>query len=129
MQYHIAPLRLTEYARWAQLRSDYQMFYGIELPVTVTENAWQRIHNGRARGLGARDSTDALLGIVHFLFREDTWSIAPACYLRDLYIEGFCDLPGRTDERRKWIVVESEQPNLARELGRGWYCGQVMPHI
>ena len=85
--FNIAPLRLTEYERWLELWSEYQLFYKVELPMTVTKNTWQRMHNGRLRGLGARDSTDYLLGIVHFLFHEDTWSIAPACYLQDLYVD------------------------------------------
>jgi GNAT superfamily N-acetyltransferase len=86
LKYHIAPLRSSEYARWLELWSEYQHFYKVELPPSVTENTWQRIHNGRVHALGARDAADHLHGIVHFLFHEDTWSIAPACYLQDLYV-------------------------------------------
>jgi GNAT superfamily N-acetyltransferase len=87
LRYKIAPLQLTDRPRWAQLWTEYQTFYGVELPAAVTESTWQRMHNGRVRGLGARDSTDHLVGIVHFLFHEDTWSTAPACYLQDLYVD------------------------------------------
>jgi GNAT superfamily N-acetyltransferase len=87
LTYRIAPLRLAEHARWMRLWTEYQTFYGIDLPANVTMNAWQRLHNGRLHGLGARDSNDNLLGIVHFLFHEDTWSTAPACYLQDLYVD------------------------------------------
>jgi len=83
----IAPLRLSERARWDQLWSEYQRFYGVELPPAVSESTWQRLHNGRVHGLGARNSADTLVGIVHFLFHEDTWSTAPACYLQDLYVD------------------------------------------
>jgi GNAT superfamily N-acetyltransferase len=84
---HIAPLRLSERARWVQLWSEYQLFYGVELPAAASESTWQRLHNGRVQGLGARNSADYLVGIVHFLFHEDTWSTAPACYLQDLYVD------------------------------------------
>lgn len=87
LKYKISPLRPSEHARWMQLWTDYQTFYGVELPADATESAWQRLHNGRLHGLGARDSTDALLGIAHFLFHEDSWSTDPACYLQDLYVE------------------------------------------
>ena len=81
---HIAPLLLTERTRWAELWSGYQTFYGVELPAAVTEATWQRLHDGRIHGLGARDSAGRLVGIVHFLFHQDTWSTVPACYLQDL---------------------------------------------
>ncbi len=87
MKYFIAPLRLAEHDRWKQLWLDYQRFYGIELPSSVTESTWQRLHNGRLHGLGVRDSADELRGIAHFLLHEDSWSSAPACYLQDLFVE------------------------------------------
>lgn len=87
MMYRIGPLRQSERARWAQLWLEYQRFYAVDLPLAVTEATWQRIHNGRVHGLGARDSGENLLGIVHFLYHEDTWSTAPACYLQDLYVD------------------------------------------
>ncbi len=83
----IGPLRLSERARWGELWSEYQIFYEVALPAAVTESTWQRIHNGRVQGLGARNATDELVGIVHFLFHEDTWSTVPACYLQDLYVD------------------------------------------
>jgi len=36
MKYLIAPLRLTERARWEQLWREYQIFYGVDLPREVT---------------------------------------------------------------------------------------------
>jgi GNAT superfamily N-acetyltransferase len=87
MNFNIGPLRLAEQSRWLHLWSEYQRFYKIELPAAVTESTWQRLHDGRIQGLGARDAQDELQGIVHFLYHQDTWSIAPACYLQDLYVD------------------------------------------
>jgi GNAT superfamily N-acetyltransferase len=87
VKYAITPLRQTDHIRWQKLWSEYQLFYAVDLPAAVTESTWQRLHAGRICGLGARDSSDQLLGIVHFLFHEDTWSVAPACYLQDLYVD------------------------------------------
>jgi GNAT superfamily N-acetyltransferase len=83
----IAPLQQSERARWAQLWSEYQLFYGVELPAAVTEATWRRMHEGRVHGLGARDPAGRLIGIVHYLYHEDTWSTVPACYLQDLYVD------------------------------------------
>jgi GNAT superfamily N-acetyltransferase len=86
-KYPITPVRLADRVRWQQLWRGYQVFYNVDLPIEVTESTWQRIHGGQVRALGARDSADELLGIVHFLFHEDTWSTLPACYLQDLYVD------------------------------------------
>jgi GNAT superfamily N-acetyltransferase len=83
----IEPLRVSERSRWEVLWADYQRFYGVTLTAAVTEYTWQRIHDGRIHGLGARNSAGSLVGIVHFLFHEDTWSTERACYLQDLYVE------------------------------------------
>ena len=83
----ISPLRASERLRWSELWNAYQRFYAIELPQQVTDSTWHRIHAGRIHALGARDASDRLVGIAHFLYHEDTWSAAPACYLQDLYVE------------------------------------------
>jgi GNAT superfamily N-acetyltransferase len=83
----ISPLRASERPRWNELWSAYQRFYDIELAAEVSDSTWQRIHDGRIHALGARDAADRLIGIVHFLYHEDSWSLARACYLQDLYID------------------------------------------
>jgi GNAT superfamily N-acetyltransferase len=83
----IGPLRLAERTRWGELWRGYQEFYGITIPDEVTTSLWGRLHDGRVHGLGARDAADDLVGIVHFLYHEDTWSTARACYLQDLYVD------------------------------------------
>ena len=83
----IAPLQPAERVRWEELWTQYQVFYGVVLPAAVTESTWQRLHDGRVHGLGARDPAGHLVGIVHFLYHEDTWSTTPACYLQDLYVD------------------------------------------
>ena len=83
----IAPLQPAERVRWEELWTQYQVFYGVVLPAAVTESTWRRLHNGRVHGLGARDPAGHLVGIVHFLYHEDTWSTTPACYLQDLYVD------------------------------------------
>jgi GNAT superfamily N-acetyltransferase len=82
----IAPLRPTERADWEALWIAYQRFYAVELPAEVTAATWERLFNGRIHGLGAREADGRLVGFTHFLYHEDTWSQAPACYLQDLYV-------------------------------------------
>ena len=110
----IAPLRLSERVRWEQLWREYQVFYGVDLPREVTERTWSRMHAGQICGLGARDSLGELLGIVHFLFHEDTWSTARACYLQDLYVHPMARGAGCARQLIK-AVAESAKASGANE--------------
>jgi GNAT superfamily N-acetyltransferase len=118
---HIGSLRLSERERWGELWSAYQVFYGVTLPAEVTERTWQRIHSGHVHGLGARNSADYLVGIVHFLFHEDTWSTAPACYLQDLYVDATARGTGCG---RMLIDAVAEAARTARASSTYWLTHQ-----
>jgi GNAT superfamily N-acetyltransferase len=87
MKYLIAALNPADKPRWLELWRAYQEFYRTELPPEATEATWARMHDGRIGGFGGRDDAGKLVGIVHFLFHEDTWSPQSACYLQDLFVE------------------------------------------
>ncbi len=87
VKYNIAALKPADKPRWLELWSAYQEFYRTELPAEATDATWTRMQNGRIGGLGARDEAGKLVGIVHFLFHEDTWSPKSACYLQDLFVD------------------------------------------
>jgi GNAT superfamily N-acetyltransferase len=107
----ISPLRPSERSAWEVLWLAYQRFYEVDLPAEVTEATWQRLQRGRIHGLAARDAGDRLVGIVHYLYHEDTWSINLACYLQDLYVVE--SLRGSGCGRR---LIEAVN-NAARALG------------
>ena len=83
----IAPLKPADRARWGEMWLAYQRFYQVVIPDEVTDATWQRMRTGRVHGLAACDVTGRLIGFVHYLFHEDTWSKTPACYLQDLYVD------------------------------------------
>jgi len=87
---HISPLQRSERPRWEQLWLEYQVFYGVNLPADATASTWERLNDGRIYGFGAHDAADRLIGICHFLYHEDTWATARACYLQDLYVDAAC---------------------------------------
>jgi GNAT superfamily N-acetyltransferase len=76
--------------RWLPLWADYNAFYGrvgsTALPREVTESTWNRFRAGEEpiHALVA-EADGQLIGFAHYLFHLSTTSIAPACYLRDLY--------------------------------------------
>jgi GNAT superfamily N-acetyltransferase len=86
----IRPIQPSDFAQWKPLWDGYNAFYGREgataLPEDVTRMTWSRFFDAYepVHALVA-DRAGELLGLVHFLFHRSTISIAPTCYLQDLF--------------------------------------------
>jgi GNAT superfamily N-acetyltransferase len=86
----IRPVQPSDFPQWKVLWDGYNAFYGREgataLPEAVTSTTWSRFFDPDepVHALVA-DGDGDLLGIVHFLFHRSTISIAPTCYLQDLF--------------------------------------------
>ncbi len=83
----IKPLSPADHDHWLALWLGYQTFYKVQLPAQVNQSTWERIHTGRIQAVGAYNQASRLVGFAHFLYHEDTWSLSPACYLEDLFVE------------------------------------------
>lgn len=87
----VRPARREDFHAWLPLWAGYNAFYGREgataLPDDVVHCTWQRFFDAHEpmHCLVAEDSAGALLGLAHYLFHRSTISIAPACYLQDLF--------------------------------------------
>ena len=84
----IRPLRPADQAAWRELWTGYLAFYRQALPAEVTQTVWQRLIDpadeimiGRVAVLDERP-----VGLLHAVIHANTWSIAPVCYLEDLYV-------------------------------------------
>jgi len=88
MSVTIRNLNETDRAGWDALWQAYLAFYKVALEPAVTEATWRRLIDPAEdmHALCAVDGTGAMTGIVHYLFHPVTWSIAPRCYLEDLYV-------------------------------------------
>ena len=86
----IRTVRNDDFPQWKQLWDGYNAFYGRKgvtaLPEATTTMTWARFFDSYEpmHALVAEQS-DQLLGLVHFLFHRSTISIAPVCYLQDLF--------------------------------------------
>ncbi len=86
----IRPVQLTDFAQWKPLWEGYNAFYGragaTALPDAVTQMTWSRFFDfyEPVHALIAEQS-GRLVGLVHFLYHRSTISIAPTCYLQDLF--------------------------------------------
>ncbi|OAH38126.1 GNAT family N-acetyltransferase [Methylorubrum populi] len=74
-------------ADWRRLWAGYLAFYGEDLPEAVTAATWQRILDPASpvfARFAARDGT--LVGMTVNVLHEGTWTVAPVCYLEDLFV-------------------------------------------
>jgi len=74
-------------AAWRRLWAGYLDFYGTELPEEVTAATWRRILD-RASPVFARltERDGAVVGFSLSVLHEGTWTVAPICYLEDLFV-------------------------------------------
>ena len=78
--------RPSDEEAWRQLWRGYCQFYDRAVPEETTAATWRRI-------LSADDTFQCILagrpdvvGFVNLIVHPITWSIAPACYLEDLFV-------------------------------------------
>jgi GNAT superfamily N-acetyltransferase len=86
----IRPVRRQDYDQWLPLWDGYNAFYGrsgaTALAPDITAMTWSRFFDTYepVHALVA-DNNGQLLGLTHYLFHRSTTSIAPTCYLQDLF--------------------------------------------
>jgi len=79
-----------DYDQWRRLWDGYNAFYGRSGPTAlsseITRMTWSRFFDAYepVHALVA-ESSSQLLGLTHYLFHRSTISIAPVCYLQDLF--------------------------------------------
>src|ERR1700761_6166244 len=79
-----------DYESWLALWEGSNDFYGrsgsTALPAEITRTTWSRFFDAEEPMYAlVAESKGALLGLTHFLYHRSTISIAPVCYLQDLF--------------------------------------------
>lgn len=79
-----------DYEQWLPLWNGYNAFYDREGPTAlapeITETTWRRFFDPAEPVHALVAAQDGrLIGLAHFLFHRSTTSIAPTCYLQDLF--------------------------------------------
>ncbi|WP_417671485.1 GNAT family N-acetyltransferase [Roseibium sp.] len=83
----IRPLERGDRAEWEALWAAYLRFYEQELPTEVTDGLFQRLLGKGHHSALVAEQDGKLLGLVHYLAHDSTWSLRPTCYLEDLYVD------------------------------------------
>ena len=82
----------TDFAQWLPLWEGYNKFYGrfgpTALPDEITRMTWARFFDAyEPMHAMVAEEEGQLVGLVHYLFHRSTISIAPNCYLQDLFTQ------------------------------------------
>lgn len=123
----IRPVDPADLDRWLPLWDGYNAFYGrsgpTALPAEITQVTWQRFFDA-AEPMHAlvAESEGELVGLVHYLFHRSTISIAPACYLQDLFTTAASRGKG---VGRGLIAAVGEQARLAGSGRVYWHTHET----
>ena len=103
----IRPVTTEDHDAWLPLWQGYQRFYMMSLDPAVSAATWQRFLDaaeGQHAALAWADGQ--AVGLVHWLYHRNTWTLNPVCYLQDLFIAR--DLRSQGIGRQLIEHVESE---------------------
>ncbi len=86
----IRPATREDYTQWLPLWQGYNEFYGRSGPTAladaVTQSTWSRFFDVyEPMNCLVAEQGGKLVGLVHYLYHRSTLSIAPYCYLHDLF--------------------------------------------
>ncbi|MGJ4953656.1 GNAT family N-acetyltransferase [Bradyrhizobium sp. HKCCYLS20291] len=86
----VRPIARADYQRWLPLWDGYNAFYGrsgpTALPAEITAVTWERFFDpGEPVHALVAESRGELIGLAHYLYHRATTTIAPLCYLNDLF--------------------------------------------
>lgn len=80
--------RPDDEAAWRQLWSGYVDFYEAEINEAVTAATWQRLFTPGSGMFGRIAEWDgAVAGFTVSVVHPGSWTLAPLCYLEDLFVE------------------------------------------
>jgi GNAT superfamily N-acetyltransferase len=85
----IRPLQASDEPEWRRLWAGYLAFYRQALSRETTEATWQAlIDPGRPEMIGRVGEVEGrAAGMLNAVIHPNTWSIAPVCYLEDLFVD------------------------------------------
>jgi GNAT superfamily N-acetyltransferase len=126
----VRPVERRDFAEWKPLWDGYNAFYGrhgeTALPDEVTLRTWSRFFDPYEPVHAAvAEHSGRIVGLVHYILHRSTISIAPNCYLQDLFtiehvrgkgvgralIEHVYDFARKADGARVyWLTHETNAP-------------------
>ena len=101
-------------SRWRELWDGYCRFYEREPSGAITRHTWSRIMDPSSslHAIVAERAGDGVIGMANYIIHENTATLAPVCYLQDLFVDPALRAGGVGRQLIDWLVVEMNT--------RGW---------
>ena len=117
----VMPVQADDYAQWLPMWIKYQQFYEVQLSEETTLETWQRFVNiDREIYCAVAKQGQTLLGFVHYVFHDSTWSVNDFCYLEDLFVAE----NSRGNNVGKCLIEYVKQQASERQCGRLYWHTQ-----
>ena len=102
--------------RWRELWDGYTRFYEREPNEAITRHTWARILDSKSpvMSIVAEDDAGRVIGIANYLLHENTSTVAPVCYLQDLFVDPQVRASGTGKAMIDWLVAEMKRQGWAR---------------
>lgn len=83
----VRPVTAADYAAWRPLWDGYVAFYGATVPDEVTDATFARcLDRDAPMYCFVAEADGAVVGFATIVLHLGTWSLAPLCYLEDLFV-------------------------------------------
>ena len=96
MGVRIRELEVDDFERWKPLWEGYLAFYEHPVQQSQINELWERllIDDPELFCFVAVDDKNQLIGLVHYLYHANTWTVRPKCYLQDLFVSPYARIGG-----------------------------------
>jgi GNAT superfamily N-acetyltransferase len=112
----IRPAYADDEPRWRDLWDSYTRFYEREPEDSLTRHTWSRILDDATpiHAVVADSDEFGVVGIANYVIHESTSTLAPVCYLQDLYVDPAIRSHGVGRQLLEWLFVEAAARNWQR---------------
>ena len=112
----IRRIEARDEARWRKLWEGYCRFYERKLSERITRYTWRRIMDPDSpiHAIIAERKGDGVIGIANYIIHENTWSLAPVCYLEDLFVDPKKRAAGVGQALIDWLLAEVKRQGWSR---------------
>jgi GNAT superfamily N-acetyltransferase len=112
----IRKIEARDEARWRGLWEGYCRFYERELSEPKTRYTWGRIMDATSpvHAIVAEHNADGVIGMANYIIHENTWTLAPVCYLQDLFVDPGRRAGGVGRQLIDWLVAQMADQGWSR---------------